>query len=845
MEIRDFILIIAMLANFGLGIIVFLNRPNNIANRLFALFAFSLVFWIATYFFISLSKNPKTITFLGKLAFSTACFPPPLLMAFFIVFPKVKTKENIFPKLLLIFLPTFFFALMSFTNLIQEGIVKSGTEFKPIYGPLFPYFALYILSYILIALTIPIIKYRIIKAPYEKLQLQYVLTGLIILTLVVCLNNIFFPVFTGFSPFFGLSRASTVIPVGLISYAIIRYRFMDISIVIRNTVIYSLLVVICTALLFLLLVAFKALSQTQNTINMIYSALLISILIAFLLPTMRGWAEAVVGKYIFKGHYSYQKDLKSFSKDLANLFRLPVLEDFLVNRLIDIMQVESGKLVLFDEKLQVSNLINEGAREFVQNPAIEMVKEKKDILVKDELKRSLPNEEYAYIVKGFDGLKAVVIIPLIIQDELIGFIGLGEKKSGDIFSLEDISFLSTLGNQAAVAIQNAKHYNQILEIKEYNEKILEQMSSGVITIDKEMQISTFNKRAQDITRIPSKKALGNGVDVIQTELSDLLIETLKSKNGLSNVELSISIKDKTEIPINVSTGLLKEPPGEIIGAFAVITDLTGIKQLEAEVRRAERLATLGTLAAGMAHEIKNPLVSLKTFSQLLPTKYDDPEFRDHFSQIASQEVDRIDHIVEQLLRFARPSKPAFMPIDVQLTIEETLTLLASELSKNGIRVEKQPANKRFLIFADKEQLKQVFLNIILNAIDATSKNSRPRVSVSIEIHDRKGSRKLSFPKLPENHNITDNEVIIKITDNGIGILKKDLNHIFDPFFTTKDRGHGLGLSIAHGIIKEHRGKTEVQSRPGESTTFSLSFPVIEPKKGEYKDRENELLVDRL
>jgi two-component system sensor histidine kinase AtoS len=583
------------------------------------------------------------------------------------------------------------------------------------------------------------------------------------------------------------------------------------------------------------------LSDLQNMVNIVYRSLLIAFIISLVFPVLKGPVEEFVNKYIFPGQSHYQRELKNISRDLGKLYDLPELKNFVIKQLINTMKIKVADLVIFN----LNSLGSPSFREMLDNPLIYLMKDKKDILVSYELKRSLSFEEYEKIKRGFDILNAVVIIPLMIKEDMIGFISLGEKLSGDIYSIEDINFLSTIGNQVAVAIQNAKLYNQILQIKEYNENILEQMANGVITVDKEMNITTFNKKARELINIHSWTVIGKKIDMIQNEIAGLIHETLKSEKGFSNIETYLFTNKGLRIPINCSTSLLKDHQGKIIGALAVFTDLTEIKQLEAEVRRAERLATIGTLAAGMAHEIKNPLVSLKTFTQLLPSKYDDPEFRNGFAEIAQKEVDRINNIVEQLLRFAAPSKPIFVSHDIHQSIDETLFLLASEISKKGVKIEKNLSKENFTVFADKEQLKQVFINIFMNALDAIAKNKEPIISISTNVMESTNKEIFNLPKLSKRYSLTNREVVVKISDNGVGIPEEIINHIFDPFFTTKEKGHGLGLSIAHRIVREHGGFISVQSKVGEGATFSISLPIIEEIKEDWKEFQDEAFADRL
>jgi signal transduction histidine kinase len=438
-----------------------------------------------------------------------------------------------------------------------------------------------------------------------------------------------------------------------------------------------------------------------------------------------------------------------------------------------------------------------------------------------------------------------VVIPLSARGRTIGLISLGEKSSGDIYSSEELEFLSTLGSQVTISVENARLYSESLEFKGYLEMVMNQMSSGVLTVGTDLRVATLNRRAEQLMDVAAADAIGYHIDSMSRALSGVLRETLLTQSPIANLELALDLKDAGSIPISVSSTPLRKPSGEIVGALAVFTDLTEIKQLEAEVRRAERLATVGTLAAGMAHEIKNPLVSLKTFAQLLPTKYNDPDFRDYFSKIATQEVERINSLVEQLLRFARPSKPIFLPMDVHQPVEETLALLGSDLAKRGIEVVRRLTDEEVTVFADNEQLKQVLLNLVLNAMDAVEEGEVRRLTIRTTVYSRGRPRQQPGFKLPDGFSFAGKEVVLSISDSGPGIPDEHIKHIFDPFFTTKDQGHGLGLSIAHGIIREHMGAVAVFSRPGEGTTFNLSFPLIHALRAEEKEAQDEVRLDRL
>ncbi len=250
-----------------------------------------------------------------------------------------------------------------------------------------------------------------------------------------------------------------------------------------------------------------------------------------------------------------------------------------------------------------------------------------------------------------------------------------------------------------------------------------------------------------------------------------------------------------------------------------------VERLEVEVQQAEKLKAVSSLAAGLAHEIKNPLTSIKTFTEHLEEHYDDPAFRGKFKKIVGGEIERINLIVQQLLEFAKPVPPKLTPVEVPRLLDETLELLNSELVQRHVEVTRcYAASPRVL--ADPQQLKQVFLNLVLNSLQAMN-GTPPREDGGGRNPERarQGESKDGAGRLEIQISANGSELVVTIADNGAGIAPKDLPHIFEPFFTTKAAGTGLGLAVVHGIIKEHGGRIEVDSRPSEGTRMTLHLPV--------------------
>jgi signal transduction histidine kinase len=239
-----------------------------------------------------------------------------------------------------------------------------------------------------------------------------------------------------------------------------------------------------------------------------------------------------------------------------------------------------------------------------------------------------------------------------------------------------------------------------------------------------------------------------------------------------------------------------------------------LKQSQDTLRRADRLSSLGLLTAGLAHEIRNPLVAIRTFTQLLPERYDDAEFREGFQGLALKEVDRICGLINDLLSFARPSKPNVAPENVNDVVENIARILETQAKEKSVVISRDFGDNLPKVWIDREQMKQVFMNLILNAIQAMKDGG------SINISSRSVSRNGTQP--------SGDFVQVEIRDTGIGIPEENLQHIFDPFFTSKDEGSGLGLAVSHQIVQEHGGFVTVESQVGKGTAFFVHVPVGKP-----------------
>jgi two-component system sensor histidine kinase HydH len=266
------------------------------------------------------------------------------------------------------------------------------------------------------------------------------------------------------------------------------------------------------------------------------------------------------------------------------------------------------------------------------------------------------------------------------------------------------------------------------------------------------------------------------------------------------------------LPVVLSTSILHGEDGQPGGAILAVHDLSQIKALEEEKRRIERLASIGAFMSGIAHEIKNPLVAIKTLAELLPEQYDDEEFRETFTRVTLNEVDRIDTLVRRLRSLSTGSTVPLHPISVMTPLEETLSLVSGELTRRHITIVRDYQPFLPPIMGDHDQLKQVFVNLCLNSVEAMGEGGTLTVCVASQGRYDGQSTELS----------------IQIADTGPGIPAEHLAHIFDPFFTLKDEGTGLGLAICRGIIDYHRGSiAAANSSEGSGAIFTVKLPVVQ------------------
>jgi two-component system sensor histidine kinase HydH len=337
--------------------------------------------------------------------------------------------------------------------------------------------------------------------------------------------------------------------------------------------------------------------------------------------------------------------------------------------------------------------------------------------------------------------------------------------------------------------------------KVFSDNLVSRMPIGLVALDRDGRLTALNSVAEATLAVDAAELIGHYArDVIP----DVLADTLAAADHLVEKEILCPIADGRCIPLDVSAATLIEENGECFGQVILFKDLTEIRALHQELEENRRLASVGRLAAGVAHEIRNPLSSIKGFATYFKDKYREHAKDQEIATIMIQEVDRLNRVVGQLLDFSRPIRLHVKQVPVKPFFQDTFRLVDHQSHESGVTMVLDLPDDRLYATMDADRMSQVVLNLLLNALDALTEGGTVTVRVSGD---------------------ADGNTLIKVIDTGMGIDPTDQPHIFEPYFSTKKNGTGLGLAIVHNIVKAHRGDILVESRPGEGTTVQITLPA--------------------
>ncbi|SNB46706.1 nitrogen regulation protein NR(II) [Geobacter sp. DSM 9736] len=357
-------------------------------------------------------------------------------------------------------------------------------------------------------------------------------------------------------------------------------------------------------------------------------------------------------------------------------------------------------------------------------------------------------------------------------------------------------------------------------LQDYYANVIDSVGDGVVVLDRDGLVTLINPAAEELLGVSGRQGRGVHFSLLfrgEELLLEMVAKTAATRMIISDHENIILKRGSQPKPVSATTSPLLLASGETIGTIVVLRDLTNVRELEEAVRQADRLSTIGTLAAGLAHEIKNPLGGIKGAAQLLEQELPEGSELREYTDVVIREVQRVNRIVEELLELAAPRKLQFSPVNLHRIIGDIIILQKRSAADRNVRFQQQFDPSIPAILADEPLLIQLFLNLIKNAVEAVGDSGLIRVTTRVwsdysMTHKGEGRSRM---------------LAVEIHDDGPGIQKEQMEQLFTPFFTTKTKGTGLGLPICHKIVSEHRGMIKAESEPGRGTTFTVMLPLMQ------------------
>jgi signal transduction histidine kinase len=682
--------------------------------------------------------------------------------------------------------------------------------------------------------------FRETKAPLERQQLKWLTRGTLLAVAPFTLLSAI-PYMADIAMPDALTKIAGICMVFLpltFSWAIVRYRMMDVDLIFKRGVTYTLATAALVGVYFSLLAVAAALAQARLRSLGIWGLLSAIVVAALLFEPLKRVIQLRVDRLFDRQSYDYRTTLISFGRGLSSFTNLDALLHAIVDRLPRTLLVDRVAVFLQDvpgkyrlaahhglpDNLEASYLDlgflnfdepNAGTHLFLENPQL-------------TLNLTPPEQRTAAQLDMNYFLPCRVGVPGTregqIQDRTIAVIGLGRRAGGDFLSSEDMELLESLAGYIGIALQNATLYASLEEkiieyerLKEFNENIVESINVGILALDPDERIESWNSQMEVMFALPRNEALHQPLEaVFPVELVEEF-RRVKDQPGVHNLyKFRLETRAEENRIANIAIAPLVSRDFRTVGRIILIDDITDQTEMEGQLAQAEKLSSIGLLAAGVAHEVNTPLAVISSYAQMLARQVKGDAKLGPLLDKITQQTFRASEIVNGLLNFSRTSGAEYRETDVNGIIRETLTLLDHQFKTSQISVETNLMSGLPPIMGNSGKLQQVFLNLFLNAKDAMSgleANGEPRIlRIATEVNGH---------------------VSISIADSGSGIAPEHLRRIYDPFFTTKTarrdgqpRGTGLGLAVTYGIIQEHSGKIHVESQVGSGTTFYLEFPLL-------------------
>jgi len=760
---------------------------------------------------------------------------PALFLHFCALYP---TRQQLFAtrrwRAVLLYVPALLLLACSTVVLLRDEIAKAIPVFakipvsEPLLGLLYKLYILHFAVGLVASIALVVLTFIKSKSTIVRQQLKWVVWGIVLGVTPFILLYATFYLFG--APTDRWLTDVAILPLAIIpfafGYSVLRYRLMDVELVVRRVFVYAL-----TTLAIALLIGIVAylgvlyaigpdqgFSSGEITLRVVVAVLAMAAIVMAAAP-VKNFLQEQVDRVFYGERYDLRNSLLDFGRTLSATTALDPLLDSLVRRLQEVMNVEriaifvearnstTGYVVARSAGLPSPVTVPPDFRDMIRVSSAET-----GVVRVDEL--DLNAESNGSVRRALH-----YFVPCVVRGRMVAVIGLGRSLDGGLLSSEDVEILRTVSGYVAVAIENSLLYKDQQEraselklLKEFNESIIESINVGLLAVDLEGRVTRLNSALEHMLDLRRDAAIGRRVEELFSEdFADTLKQVL-GKDGwrlkeIRNIyKLHTATRTNRALVLNIALAPLQDMQ-EQTGALVVLEDVTARITLEEQLQQREKLSSIGLLAAGVAHEVNTPLTGVSSYTQMLLGMLNETDPKHALLQKVRTQAERATNIVNNLLNFSRTgSATEFAEVDVARVLDDTLQLLEPQLRRSRIEIVRKYAPDAPEAYANAGKLQQVFTNLILNARDAIPDGGKIMVSTGTA---------------------EDGSFVAEITDTGIGIAPENVAKIYDPFYTTKGvgQGTGLGLAVSYGIVQEHAGRITVDSTPGRGTTFRIILPT--------------------
>jgi PAS domain S-box-containing protein len=509
--------------------------------------------------------------------------------------------------------------------------------------------------------------------------------------------------------------------------------------------------------------------------------------------------------------------LQNFSKAQRNVDNLEMLFESVVEGLVAtarvsragiFMRIATDDIYVFQAGTRCLTA-TEKLRVLPNDPFIRWMEMHTHLVSRSTLNNIYDPEERAMLKQMLDALGAEIIIPLYATGHIKGWILVGQRSTGIPFEIADLEDLTALADHISTTLEKAFQYEETALQKALAETLLHSIPFGIIACDENGIIRWFNSSARSILDPEQTEVLGRRAEELGSRIADMLHRAIENRESRDTFEWT-DLRTKRALSAENRCLLNNE---NCVGAMLMLRDVTGAKLLQEKADQLERASFWNQLASSMSHEIRNPLVAIKTFAQLLPQRYEDEDFRSEFGDQVTLEVDRLNQIINKINEFANPPKPLFHPIDIRKPIEFAVTRIQAEFNHENLQIHLSADESDLQINGDSTSLEECIYHLLKNASENLDNKLGSRINVTVKGRSpQKGS----------------GNIYVMITDNGSGINPSLRDKVYSPFSTIKARGLGLGLPIAKRTVIDHNGQIDIETNDGGTTVF-ITIPALNPE----------------